>query len=180
MRTFSRRLIKLLTQEHIPVWMTLCLFVLGTLVTYWVAPKINAQFEMQAARREFLVKSLQSFADETKRVVDIASEAISQKEQATYLQWLSEESPSIAKLQFSAAQLIYVIPEYGDKIVSFQKELDSLQDSLISFQAGRDPTPIIERAKSLTVDSLDIYDALLREAGLGGVSTQSRLEHMPE
>lgn len=156
-----------LLKDSIPVWLSLILMILGAGATYWLAPKINAQFEIQAARREFLVKNLENFSDDTKNLIDAISKGVNETSQFKYNSLLSEINPKIAKLQFSGTQLLYIVPEYSSEILTYQKTLDQLQDIIISFQVGNDTTKILENSKSLMKQSLQIYEALLSKAGLG-------------
>ncbi|MBX4858497.1 hypothetical protein HJA86_00620 [Rhizobium bangladeshense] len=154
-------------KDSIPVWLSLILMVLGAGATYWLAPKINAQFEIQAARREFLVKNLESFSNDTKNLIDLIAKGVNEGNQFKYSVLVSDINPSIAKLQFSATQLLYIVPDHSAEVVSFQKTLDQLQDSLLSFRAGNDPTAILETSKKLLKQSLLIYEAMLAKAGFG-------------
>lgn len=156
-----------LTRDTIPVWLSLALMVLGALATYLLAPMINAQFEIQAARREFLVKNLENFSNDTKSLIDVVAKSVNETSQVRYNSMVSEINPSIAKLQFSATQLLYIVPEHSPAIVDFQKTLDSLQDSILSFRVGSQPQEILSNSKDLMVGSLVIYEALLQKAGFG-------------
>lgn len=157
----------ILIRDTIPVWLSLMLMFLGASATYWLAPKINAQFELQSARREFLVKNLENFSNDAKGLIDVISKGVNETNQVKYNSIISEINPSIAKLQFAATQLLYIVPENSAKIVAFQVTLDEMQDNLLSFKAGGDPTNILNGSKSLMKQSLQIYEALLTKAGLG-------------
>jgi hypothetical protein len=156
-----------LARESIPVWLSLLLVVAGALGAYWIAPLINEKFEIQAARREFLVKNLEGFSADTKGLVDIIYKSINEKDPAKYKSAIGDAGPLISKLQFSATQLLYIVPDEFEAIVKFQKSLDSLQDVLIAHKAGNDSVEILSRAKLLMQQSLSIYEALLSRAGLG-------------
>src|SRR4051794_14678980 len=106
-----------LVSDSIPVWLSLTLMVLGALTTYWIAPLINQKFEIQAARREFLIKNLEEFSSSTKNLIDVVSKSVNEKSQFKYDVIVSEANPSIAKLQFSATQLVYIVPENHDQII---------------------------------------------------------------
>ncbi|MDW9518090.1 hypothetical protein GOC53_19820 [Sinorhizobium medicae] len=156
-----------LMRDTIPVWLSLVLMVLGAGATYWLAPKINAQFEVQAARREFLVKNLESFSSDTKSLIDVVSKSVNESSQFKYNSLVADLNPSIAKLQFAATQLLYIVPEHSREIVAFQRMLDQMQDNLLSFKAGGDPTTLLNASKSLMMQSLQIYEVLLAKAGFG-------------
>ncbi|MBB3948700.1 hypothetical protein GGQ73_004691 [Rhizobium skierniewicense] len=154
-------------KDTIPVWMSLVLMVAGAIATYWLAPKINAQFEVQAARREYLVKNLESFSGDTKNLIDVIAKSVNEKSKFKYDELVSSINPNIAKLQFSGTQLLYVVPQQSADIVSFQRTLRALQNDMLAFQPGDDPKPILDTSKLLLTQSLVIYEALLARAGLG-------------
>lgn len=141
--------------------------VAGAVATYWLAPEINAQFEVQAARREYLVKNLESFSGDTKSLIDAVANTVNEKSSFRYGELVATVNPSVAKLQFSGTQLLYVVPEQSAKIVSFQKTLSKLQTEMLAFAPGNDPKSIMDTSKSLLTQSLEIYEALLAKAGLG-------------
>ncbi len=143
--------------------------VAGAIATYWLAPKINAQFEVQAARREYLVKNLESFSGDTKGLIDVVASAVNEKSRPKYGELIATINPSVAKLQFSGTQLLYVIPEQSANIVAFQKTLSELQNEILAFQPGNDAKSILDTSKSLLTQSLGIYEALLAKAGLGDI-----------
>lgn len=157
----------ILIRDTIPVWLSLILMILGAAATYWLAPKINAEFELQSARREFLVKNLENFSNDTKGLIDVISKSVNESDQLKYNLVITEINPSIAKLQFAATQLLYIVPENSSEIVSFQKTLDGLQDRLLEFKIGENANEILSDSKSLMKQSLQIYEALLAKAGLG-------------
>lgn len=154
-------------RDTIPVWLSLILMVLGAAATYWLAPKINAEFELQAARREFLVKNLENFSGDTKSLIDLVSKGVNETDRTRYQSIIAEVNPSVAKLQFAATQLLFVVPEQSEKIVAFQTTLDSLQDSFLSFKVGGNADGVLNGSKSLLKQSLQIYKSLLAKAGLG-------------
>lgn len=156
-----------LIRDSIPVWLSLMLMVLGAGATYWLAPKINAQFEVQAARREFLVKNLENFSGDTKSLIDVVSKSVNESSQFKYNALVADLNPSIAKLQFAATQLLYIVPEHSNEIVAFQRTLDQMQDSLLAFKAGSNPAAVLNASKSLMKQSLQIYEVLLAKAGFG-------------
>ncbi|MDX8518738.1 hypothetical protein [Mesorhizobium dulcispinae] len=156
-----------LLKDTIPVWLSLILMVLGAWATYWLAPKINAEFELQSARREFLVKNLESFSSDTKGLIDVISKGVNETDKLKYQAIIAEVNPSVAKLQFAATQLLYVVPEKSDEIVAYQSTLDKLQDSFLTFRVGQNAEGILSDSKSLMRQSLQIYESLLTKAGLG-------------
>lgn len=167
MRRFFTYIGNVFIKDVIPVWLSLFLMILGAFATYWLAPKINAQFEIQAARREFLVKNLESFSGDTKNLIDTISKSVNERSRVRYDDLVSTINPGIAKLQFSGTQLLYIVPEQSAGIVSFQKTLSELQGQMLAFEPGSDPKPILELSKSLLTQALGIYEALLSKAGLG-------------
>lgn len=156
-----------LVKDTIPVWLSLLLMVAGAIATYWLAPKINAQFEVQAARREYLVRNLESFSGDTKSLIDVVAKSVNEKSRFKYDELVATINPSIAKLQFSGTQLLYVVPEQSANIVSFQKTLSKLQNEVLAFQPGSYPSSILDTSKLLLSQSLGLYEALLARAGLG-------------
>lgn len=162
-----------LVKDTIPVWLSLLLMVAGAVATYWLAPKINAQFEVQAARREYLVKSLESFSGDTKSLIEVVAKSINEKSRFKYDELVAAMNPNIAKLQFSGTQLLYVVPEQSANIVSFQETLSKLQNEVLAFEPGADPGPILDTSKLLLSQSLRIYEALLARAGLGDQISRS-------
>lgn len=154
-----------LVSDSIPVWLSLILMFLGAIATYYVAPLINEQFEIQGARREFLVKNLEDFSSNTKNLLDVVSQGVNQGSQFKYDEVIAGANPSISKLQFSATQLVYIVPENHQQIIEFQKNLDELQNELLSHKAGTDTETILKLSKELMRKSLVIYDALLKKAG---------------
>ena len=166
MKRFFSYVASVLVKDNVPVWMTLAIFIAGAFATYLIAPLINEKFEIQAARREFLVHSLNSFSAETKNVIDAVFESLDAPNQILYDKSVHNLSPSISKLQFSSTQLLYVVPDQGEMIVAFQRSLDELQDELIRHRVGSDAAPIVTKSKELTKRSLAIYESLLRKTGL--------------
>ncbi len=156
-----------LIKDSIPVWLSLCLMVVGAFATYYIAPLINQQFQIQEARREFLVKNLGEFSSDTKSLIDVVYKAINETDQQKFDTQISGISPTVSKLQFSATQLLYVVPDDAQAITLFQKNLDEMQDSLISHKVGSDPSLVLAQAKILMRQSLNIYEILLAKAGLG-------------
>lgn len=174
MRRLLTHIGNVLVKDTIPVWMSLLLMVAGAIATYWLAPKINAQFEVQAARREYLVKNLESFSGDTKNLIDVVAKSVNEKSKFKYDELVSNINPSIAKLQFSGTQLLYVVPQQSADIVSFQRTLSVLQNEMLAFQPGGDPSSIVETSKLLLTQSLVIYEALLARAGLGDEISKKR------
>lgn len=163
-QTFGH-IFEVLVSDSIPVWLSLVLMLLGAVATYYIAPLINEQFEIQAARREFLVKNLEDFSSNTKDLIDVISKSVNENSQFKYDDLVSDANPSIAKLQFSATQLVYIVPENHKQIIEFQKTLDTLQNALLSHKAGTSSEGVLETSKQLMRQSLVIYDALLKKAG---------------
>jgi hypothetical protein len=141
--------------------------VAGALSAYLIAPLINQKFEIQAARREFLVKNLEEFSVDTKSLIDVVYKSVNETDQQKYNGLVSDLSPTVSKLQFSATQLLYVVPEDAQTITVFQKSLDDMQDSLIAHKVGSDTSPVLTQAKMLMRQSMNIYELLLSKAGLG-------------
>ncbi len=166
LKTSFRKFIDLLVSDTIPVWLTVLLMFFGAVATYYVAPIINEKFEMQAARREFLVKNLEDFSGNAKTLIDVVSKAVNEKSQFKFDALVADANPSISKLQFSATQLIYIVPDSHSNILEFQRTLDALQDKLVKHKTDSDASPIMVDAKNLMKQSLLIYDALLKKAGL--------------
>lgn len=156
---------RVLVADAIPVWLSLILMLLGAAATYYIAPLINEQFEIQAARREFLIKNLDDFSTNTKSLLDVVSKGINEASQTKYDTLVSDANPSIAKLQFSATQLVYIVPQESKLIVEFQRTLVTMQDTLLAHKVGTGSSEILQQSKTLMKQSLLIYDALLRKAG---------------
>ena len=167
LRQLANIVFAFLVRDTIPIWLSLLLMILGAGATYVLAPKINAEFEIQAARREFLVKNLENFSGDTKELIDVVAMSVNEGSQVKYRSLVAEINPSIAKLQFSGTQLLYIVPDHSAEILSFQKTLSLLQDNLLSFRVGSDPAAILETSKLLMRQSLIIYEALLTKAGFG-------------
>lgn len=164
-KRFLRKICEVLLADSIPVWLSLFLMIIGAIATYYVAPLINEQFEIQGARREFLIKNLEEFSANTKNLIDVVSKGVNEKSQFKYDALVAEANPSIAKLQFSATQLLYIVPENHTEIVEFQRSLVAMQDELLSHQVGEGGENILTISKQLMRQSLVIYDSLLRKAG---------------
>jgi hypothetical protein len=154
-----------LLSDVIPVWLSLVLMILGAGAAYYIAPLINEQFEIQAARREFLIKNLEDFSSTTRSLIDVVSKGVNERSQFKYDALVAEANPSIAKLQFSATQLVYIVPQNHEQIIAFQKTLIAMQEQLISHSVGSSSSELLDTSKSLMKQSLLIYDALLRKAG---------------
>jgi hypothetical protein len=160
-----KKIYNVLVADSIPVWLSLSLMLLGTVATYFIAPLINEKFELQSTRREFLVKNLEDFSANTKNLIDVISKGVNEKSQFRYDALVGEANPSIAKLQFSATQLVYIVPEKHQEIVEFQRTLVAMQDELLTHKVGNDTQGILVTSKQLMKQSLIIYDSLLRKAG---------------
>ncbi|TXN07508.1 hypothetical protein FV222_02265 [Methylobacterium sp. WL103] len=164
---FFRAAWKLLVGENIPVWLSLILMALGAYATYQLAPSINEKFQIQAAKREFLVDNMKSFADSTKDLIDVISKAINEKDQQKYNQQIADANRLIAKLQFSSVQLMYVIPEYSNSVVSFQKSVEDLQNRITLYRPQEYTGDILQELKLTSKKSLEIYSILMKKAGIG-------------
>jgi len=165
LKRLLRKICDVLVADSIPVWLSLFLMIIGAIATYYVAPLINEQFEIQGARREFIVKNLEEFSGSTKDLIDVVSKAVNENTQFKYDALVAETNPSITKLQFSATQLLYIVPENHAEIVGFQRALVAMQDELLAHRVGQDGENILAISKQLMRQSLVIYDSLLRKAG---------------
>lgn len=148
-----------------PVWLALLLFILGAFGTYSLAPKLNESFQLQVAKREFMVESMKDFATTTKSFINDVGKLVNEKQPSDELR-ISLVSKS-AELNFFAVQLSYVIPEKSDLLLKFQKSVEGVQKSIGDTRVETNRDVVIEQLKAVSIQSLLIYQALAKKAGLG-------------
>lgn len=163
---FKSYICEVLFGHNIPVWMTLFLVIAGAVATYFIAPSINQKFELQRARREFLVGNLNSLAGDTKHLLDEVSAVITTDSDTELQRKIELLNPLIAKLQFSAVQLVQVVPESAEDIVEFQRDLQRLQTFMTSYKLKSNNSDMLSITKSIGANSLHIYGILLKKAGI--------------
>lgn len=163
MRNFFSYIGRILVRENIPVWLSLLLMIFGALSAYVIAPVINEKFQIQIAKREFLVSSMVNFADDTKSFIDGVGV------------FINEDSPTkearilllskAANLNFSAVQLAFVIPEEKKLLLGFQTSLNEIQGIIAVSENRTDKEDIVKSLKILSEQSLNIYKTLAETAG---------------
>jgi hypothetical protein len=165
-----------LAEEKMPVWLSLVLVAIGGYSTYYIAPVINEKFEMQAARREFLVKNLDQFSGDVKSLFDLVASGLNSSTKYELEKVKIEVNPVVAKIQFSATQINFLIPRNAALVVKFQRSLNSLQDDMISHSFGQDSSEIRSDMREMTDLSMQVYRALLRRAGLSADEIDANLQ----
>lgn len=156
---------KTLCGEKMPVWLALLLIVAGAMGTYFIAPKLNEGFQLQVAKREFMVESMRDFASATKSFIDGVGQLVNQKTPDEQLK-ISLVAKA-AELNFFAVQLTYVIPEHRNILLEFQKNVGDVQESIALMEPNQTNEQLIDNLKRVGKQSLDIYEALATKAGLG-------------
>lgn len=151
--------------NKIPVWMTLLLIILGAFGSYLVAPKLNEEFQLQVAKREFLVGSMKDFTVATTSFIDGVSKLVNEKSPSDELK-ISLISKAV-ELNFFAVQLSYVIPEQQEMLLRFQEDVEQVQNSVALSKGGIQKDELVAQLKGVSVQSLLIYQALAQKAGLG-------------
>ncbi len=151
--------------EKMPVWLALLLIVLGAFGTYAIAPKLNEGFQIQVAKREFMVDSMKDFATTTKSFIDGVGKLVNENQPSDELK-ISLVSKA-AKLNFFAVQLTFIIPEKKNLLLKFQESVEDVQKSVARVTVDTQRDVIITQLKDVSVQSLLIYQALAKKAGLG-------------
>jgi hypothetical protein len=170
-RVFSR-VCEFLTTDKMPVWLSLLLVLGGALVSYYIAPVINEKFEMQAARREFLVKNLEQFSVDVKLLLDMVAKGVNSESKDDLQKVVMEVNPFISKIQFSVTQMSFLLPNDAPLLVKFQASLERLQADFEGYTFGADSAKIIVSVKETMVLSITVYRALLDRAGLSDESVK--------
>lgn len=156
---------QLIVDDKIPVWLTLLLMILGALGAYWLAPVVNEKFELQVAKREFLVSSMKDFAKDSKSFIDAVGNFVNDPspDKASRISLVSKA----AELNFFAVQLTYVIPEDKLLLLDFQNSINKVQRTVgIKFD-DTNQSVILGDLKIMSQNSLLIYKSLAEKAGLG-------------
>ncbi|MBS9476080.1 hypothetical protein [Ancylobacter radicis] len=166
LRSSAAHLLAVLAGHSMPVWLSLVLVMGGAVATYYIAPLINAQFEIQVARREFLVANLTQFSVDTKELIESVGELINENDQNKREKILQNVNISLTKLQFSSAQIARIIPKESGLIVAFQRHLLKLQESLSIQDRNKQNLEIKDSVKNIVPQSIIIYDLMLDRAGL--------------
>ncbi|MEQ8306082.1 MAG: hypothetical protein RIA09_05940 [Hoeflea sp.] len=151
--------------EKVPVWLTILLIILGAVGTYFIAPKLNEGFQLQIAKREFLVASMQDFAGTTKSFIDDVARLVNTDEPDA--QQRVELVAKAAELNFFAVQLSYIIPDERERLLRFQENVERVQKSIAQSDGVDDNEAIIAELKEVGAQALHIYEALAKEAGFG-------------
>lgn len=162
---FIKYLWTVISGEKMPVWLALLLIVSGAVGTYLVAPKLNENFQLEVAKREFLVSSMSDFALATKSFIDGVGKLINERSPSNE-QRVGLVSKA-AELNFFAVQLTYILPDEKGLLLEFQKNVARVQKSVATRQDSSDNDAIIEDLKKVSIQSLAIYQALARKTGLG-------------
>lgn len=166
LRKFFAYLWATICGEKMPVWLALLLIIAGAIGTYKVAPKLNQGFQLQVAKREFMVDSMKDFASTTKSFIDGVSKLVNERNptEETRVALIAKA----AELNFFAVQLSYVIPEQSDLLLKFQENVVNVQETVAQESTNSLNGEIIAQLKVVSVQSLLIYQALAEKAGLGG------------
>lgn len=162
-----------LLEEKMPVWLSLLLVLGGGWATYYLAPAINEKFEMQVARREFLVKNLEQFSTDVKSLLDLVSKGVNAKNKNDLDSVIMEINPFVSKIQFSVTQMNFLLPRDAILLVQFQRSLEKLQTDLKGYTVGESSVEIIGDIKEVMILSMQVYRALLDRAGLSEVSKET-------
>lgn len=150
-------------QDRVPIWLMLVLTIGGAFGAYWVAPQVNETFQIQAAKREFLVRSMTDFSSSTNEFLDKLSKFVNEsdpsKEQRVEL--LSEATA----LNFYAVQIAYVLPNESELLADFQTEVVDAQSIIASDTNNVDKAELIKSAQNIGRYSLQIYSKLSKKIG---------------
>jgi hypothetical protein len=158
-----RRLIGFLCQDRVPIWLMLFLTIGGALGAYWVAPHVNETFQIQAAKREFLVESMTDFSSSTNDFLDKLSKFVNDSDptREQRVELLSEATA----LNFYAVQIAYVLPNETKLLADFQNEVLAAQSIIANDTIDPEKEELIQRAKNIGQYSLQIYSKLSKKIG---------------
>jgi hypothetical protein len=165
LRQFFGSVWVLLTKEHLPVWLTLALTISGATMAYLVAPVLNQKFEIQTARREFVVESLNEFGTNSKQIIDKVHEIIRSEKGDLNKQLAFDLDSQIAQIQYQAVELTYVLPEKAEQVVGYQRSLATLKAAVGVYYANKDTDQLVSALKDTSEKSLNLYAGLLETVG---------------
>ena len=160
-----RYLVRVLASESMPVWMTLLIATIGVVGTYFAAPLINAEFQKQTARREFLVSTITNLDSQIQDVLDITSTVENGLTISARREITGSTGKRITAMQLSLTQLTFIIPEEKERIENLQIALNSLQRRVILTLDGDDINKLRESTQQVLSESLYLYDQLMAEVG---------------
>jgi hypothetical protein len=164
LRTLLLKFWNVICGDKVPVWLTIILIACGAAGSYYVAPKLNENFQLQIAKREFLVQSMGDFAVTTKAFIDGVGKLINIPEPSD--QQRVELVSKAAELNFFAVQLSYILPDEQAALLRFQDAVERIQKSIGHIEGKQPNEAIITELKEVGVQSLLIYKALAQKAGL--------------
>ncbi len=150
---------------NIPVWLTLLLTILGAFCAYELAPRLNEKFEIQAARREFIVNNLKEFGTSSKLIIEKVHHIVTAPNGSLSKLDYLEVDGLIAKIQYDAVQLTYILPDKESEVVYYQNSLLKLKVEIENFYKTNNSTDVVAALKKAEENSLGLYAALLESVG---------------
>lgn len=147
--SIPRYLLGILCGYSVPVWMTLIAVLVGVLVANWWLPSLNAKFENERIRSEYLLSNLRNLNSDVGQLV---------KEIGSLNRLILSESSSIeigdqreqvlrhiADLQWRTIEFDIVIrgKQKGDFIRSFSDSLDGLRVSVERASGADDVSSVL-------------------------------------
>lgn len=149
--------------EKIPVWLTLLLMLIGAGATYFIAPRINHAFEMQAVKREFVLKNLDGLNTNTQFLLKMIPSFLDQVEDSKRAEILE----IITAMQFDSVRLNYTIPNRIDSILNYQKSLEKLNILIDKYKSnGGNREEVMNSLKSVSYLALQLYRGILSDTGI--------------
>jgi hypothetical protein len=168
-----RKLPAALSSTGVPFWMTVLMFLAGAVGTYYLAPRVNAYFEAQKLRTEFVIANLSELRSETKSLIAALALFNLHLQNRENVSALHDEALAvISRLQGQAISLYFMLSdEKSQKVmVEFQLGLIDLMAALKSAldkNAEKDTATEIVAAESLKANDRFIRATVNLFAAIG-------------
>lgn len=170
-----------LANEHMPIWLTLLLFLATGTGTYFIAPLINENFEMQKIRSAYVVKSIDSINSDSQDILQAVSIAIHSTADGKPISasTIEEARKKFVSLQWKTRELDIIFSEgrYGDddirshpSVSRFSEAVERIREAFESFLAqknSQNATALIDAAARFSVINGEIIALLAEQAGIG-------------
>ncbi|MBO9421487.1 hypothetical protein J7481_18410 [Labrenzia sp. R4_2] len=171
---YKNRLLQILRDKEMPVWMTLILMLLGSIITYLLVPYFNTQFEKEKIRTSYIISNMENLNNESISFLNLLKRhninPRPKKEREVY----QKLENSITKLQWKVVELETILE--GEINVS---NLNDYKDSLIRIadeirkDEGYDPAYAICEARNFIYASNEIVKQIAIQVDFTvGQSTQ--------
>jgi hypothetical protein len=148
-----------------PVWLTIVGLVATAVTTYYIAPSLNSQFEVEKSRSQYIMENMKILSDDTSKLFSYVTELSHyQRESAEYQKIHIELNKIFTRLQWKANEYEILFSDKSGNIVihTYSTALHDLRLSIANNNTSEDNVMMLKHSKSLIIATKNVI-ALLSE-----------------